>query len=388
MDELDSLLQDLAVETKTKQTQYDYQKTGQRAVNPARTATPVVMSHYFEFCPSCRSHDVTTNKGRGYSICETCGYAVDPNVRRSTRGGGVRKAMAKRVEDHSTHNKKAMARVTDATRYELYKACQMNDIKKIKKILDSGVDINCKDYDTGSTPLHWACSKTQQHAIRLLVDRGADVNAKNNRGNTPLHVLIINRAEPLAFWLIKKGADIRSQNNEHFTPVDLALPWTQKEMEEVFKAVKKGDSSGVEELAPRIVTAAATRSAPAPSRAAAPPAETKAVLKIWLRNDAYKSMVVSSNASAQDVCGAMAEKLGIGSLKSHLIMIERVKNAGRYEERQMNPRENLMAHKAKWPLIFGKTGNETDLHCRFIVHISRGAPSHAQEAFSNVLRGR
>jgi ankyrin repeat protein len=123
--------------------------------------------------------------------------------------------------------------------YELFHACQSNNIKKITEILDRGIDINCVDFDTGtlsnasaplrdvlcttaltgrfidiindrsptlgSTPLHWACAKSQQHAIRLLVERGANINAQNKRGVTPLHSLILNRIEPLAFWLIRRG---------------------------------------------------------------------------------------------------------------------------------------------------------------------------------------
>jgi hypothetical protein len=157
---------------------------------------------------------------------------------------------------------------------------------------------------TGSTPLHWACAKSQQHAIRLLVERGANINAQNKRGVTPLHSLILNRIEPLAFWLIRKGtlfiypknyysfyyyslcrvvscalttacrcarvlspvcrvvcfddgrrpklffdlyrphatigADIMLTDNEGQTPADLALPWTQQEMKEIFAEVKAG----------------------------------------------------------------------------------------------------------------------------------------------------
>jgi len=104
-------------------------------------------------------------------------------------------------------NQAILSKGTEGTNWELFHACQTNDIKKIKVILDMGVSVNCRDTDTGSTPLHWACSKSQQHAIRYLVERGADINAQNKRGLTPLHSLIINRIEPLAFWLIKKGID-------------------------------------------------------------------------------------------------------------------------------------------------------------------------------------
>ncbi len=33
--------------------------------------------------------------------------------------------------------------------YELFHACQTNDIKKITSLLDMGVDVNSVDFDTG-----------------------------------------------------------------------------------------------------------------------------------------------------------------------------------------------------------------------------------------------
>lgn len=34
--------------------------------------------------------------------------------------------------------------------YELFHACQSNNIKKITEILDRGIDVNCVDFDTGT----------------------------------------------------------------------------------------------------------------------------------------------------------------------------------------------------------------------------------------------
>ena len=53
----------------------------------------------------------------------------------------------------------------------------------------------------------------------------------------------------------------------------------------------------------------------------------------------------------------------------------------------MDPTANLFALKAKWPLIFGESGNETQLHCRFIVNVKAGTPANLQSKFREAVYG-
>jgi hypothetical protein len=42
--------------------------------------------------------------------------------------------------------------------------------------------------------------------------------------------------------------------------------------------------------------------------------------------------------------------------------------------------------KAKWPIIFGKSGNETDQHCKFTCVVRKGAPMEVQEKYHAALK--
>jgi len=364
----------------------------QQAAAAQRTyKRPIVNTQFFDACPSCHSVDVSTNRKRGFSICETCGWAVDPANRTSKQqrkiaqtglSAAAQEKLALLQETNIAYNQRILQR-TEQANWELFNACQNNDIKTVQRLLDLGYEINCRDTDTGSTPLHWAASKSQQHAIRYLVERGANINAQNKRGLTPLHTLIINRVEPLAFWLIKKGADIRITNNEGHTAVDLALPWTQKEMEELYAKVKAGEASAGGDKPPTIVKQRVFVN-DAPEQAS----DGTEVMKVFLKNDAYKSMVVGPRSIAQDLCVQMAEKLNLGpGFSRNFEVFERVKDGDKYLERRIPNDANVFDLRSKWPLIFGPSGNETHIHCRFIVHIARGSPQDAQVRFREAIYG-
>lgn len=51
----------------------------------------------------------------------------------------------------------------------------------------------------------------------------------------------------------------------------------------------------------------------------------------------------------------------------------------------MPPGEGILKAKAKWPMIFGATGNETHLHCHFIVALKRGAPAEVHTQFEQAF---
>ena len=53
----------------------------------------------------------------------------------------------------------------------------------------------------------------------------------------------------------------------------------------------------------------------------------------------------------------------------------------------MDPTANLFDLKVKWPLIFGETGNETALYCRFIINVKGGTPAPLQQRFREAAFG-
>lgn len=72
---------------------------------------------------------------------------------------------------------------------ELFKAIKKQDINEVKKLLESGVNVNyCLDF--GETPLLFAifCNHKNIELIILLIKHGADVNIKNNNDVSPLWI--------------------------------------------------------------------------------------------------------------------------------------------------------------------------------------------------------
>ena len=68
---------------------------------------------------------------------------------------------------------------------ELMKAVEEGNPDEIKKIIDSGVDVNAQNSD-GWTALMRACEEGNIKCIKLLLAAGADPNIQSNNGNTAL----------------------------------------------------------------------------------------------------------------------------------------------------------------------------------------------------------
>merc|ERR1712137_780856 len=259
--------------------------------------------------------------------------------------------------------------------WEFFHAAANNNVKRLNELLELGVDVNQIDTDTGNTALHMACTKGQKHAIFFLVDQGADIEAQNKKGSTPLHLLVTHRFNTLVTWLVKQGADITTEDARGFTPYDMALPWLQKEMKEAVYGRQRsqktqqqinrtfgaladdanpelrrevnfnqmqdmginmdtirsrelgrggggggGAAMGGGAMAGASMAGAGVMggmsSAPAPSgpssvpKPQAKPAEQE-VMKIYLKNKAYKSLLITSETHAGDVCTMMADKLAM-----------------------------------------------------------------------------
>ncbi|EER01424.1 Acyl-CoA-binding domain-containing protein, putative, partial [Perkinsus marinus ATCC 50983] len=64
--------------------------------------------------------------------------------------------------------------------------CAEGDIDKVQEVLSTHPSAARMVDADGMTPLHWACDRSRLDVCRLLLDSGADVNAKDYAGETPL----------------------------------------------------------------------------------------------------------------------------------------------------------------------------------------------------------
>lgn len=84
------------------------------------------------------------------------------------------------------------------------------DMGQIKKVVNSGADVNEKDAN-GGTPLHRACAFGSTEMCEMLLDAGADVNLLNI--DTPLHRAACYGHVHICQLLLKRGADINGKSD-------------------------------------------------------------------------------------------------------------------------------------------------------------------------------
>jgi len=254
---------------------------------------------------------------------------------------------------------------------EIYDAAGNNDVDRMRELLDSGFDINMTDFDKGWTPLHVAAARGGKQCLELLVQRGAIINCQDYRGSTPLHPLIYKRFDTLALWFVKQGADLSIPDQRGFSPRDNALDWFQKELDSAAELVGKEEEEKIEVVAPVVL--------PPKKENTNIPAEE--VMKVYLRNNSYKSIKVLRDDTAAELVKKMASKLNMSEHEKHFEVIEHIKN----EDRHLHAGDSILKSKFKWPMIFGPTGNETNLHCHFIVALKRGAPPEVHAQFEQAF---
>ena len=98
-----------------------------------------------------------------------------------------------------------------------------DDLTVIKKLLDSGADVNVRDTD-GISPLHLAASNNENpEIIKALIEAGADANARNVNGFTPLHFAAGHNKNPDVITALLKGnADGTARDINGNTPFQYA----------------------------------------------------------------------------------------------------------------------------------------------------------------------
>ena len=66
-------------------------------------------------------------------------------------------------------------------------AAEEGDLKKGRKLLDKGADVNAKDEYGDTALIRASAEEGDLKKVRKLLDKGADVNAKGEYGNTGIH---------------------------------------------------------------------------------------------------------------------------------------------------------------------------------------------------------
>jgi len=97
----------------------------------------------------------------------------------------------------------------------LLDASNRGDTKKVKELLDSGADIECKD-KYGMTPLMKASANGNTETVRLLLDYKANVN---DRYNAPLILASRYGNIEIVKMLLDNNAIVNITNKEFSTPL-------------------------------------------------------------------------------------------------------------------------------------------------------------------------
>jgi hypothetical protein len=113
--------------------------------------------------------------------------------------------------------------------------CAVNGLTTsvIRLLSIRNINVNVKDDENGSTPLHRAAANGHIEISRLLLQNGADVNVKDDGGNTPLHWAAEEDNIDVLHLLVENGADLEAQNNEGWRALHSAadqghLPFIQE----------------------------------------------------------------------------------------------------------------------------------------------------------------
>ena len=69
---------------------------------------------------------------------------------------------------------------------DIWTAARKGDLTALQQHIDAGIDIEVRDEEHKSTPLHHAAYFGQLETLKWLVEKGAGMNARNNDGSTPL----------------------------------------------------------------------------------------------------------------------------------------------------------------------------------------------------------
>ena len=104
-------------------------------------------------------------------------------------------------------------------------ACEIGDIKTVRKLIERNADINFRDVRinrTQGTPLGMASFYGHLPIVNLLIAQGARLEQRNGSQNTPLILAAASGQEEIINILLEAGADINARGASNFTALERA----------------------------------------------------------------------------------------------------------------------------------------------------------------------
>ncbi|MYD44592.1 MAG: ankyrin repeat domain-containing protein [Gammaproteobacteria bacterium] len=127
-----------------------------------------------------------------------------------------------KVGSREDHLEVAHLLIDDGAYYDIGSACAMNDLTRVRTLLDDDPQVANTPLQFNMTPLHWAARTDAVDAVKLLLDKGVDVNALTNAHRTALQLAAETDASASIALLAKAGADLNTQDKKGRTPLHRA----------------------------------------------------------------------------------------------------------------------------------------------------------------------
>ena len=96
---------------------------------------------------------------------------------------------------------------------ELIEACEDGDLKKVKSLIEMGINVNAQN-DNNFTALMGASSSGYLRIVKYLICKGADIDAQDKDGMTALMWAANYKKSKVVKHLIEKGANINIKDND------------------------------------------------------------------------------------------------------------------------------------------------------------------------------
>lgn len=105
---------------------------------------------------------------------------------------------------------------------ELFEGIVQGNLPLVKKALDKGEDVNCKNV-LGNSPLHCACIKNNPDIVKELIYRGAEIDSVECLGETPLMWACQDKNIKIIDILLDAGADPIRKNFLGKSSIDILV---------------------------------------------------------------------------------------------------------------------------------------------------------------------